>query len=200
MSAADERPPIRGQNGARHRLHRAAEERSRVRAHELARGSRSLVARRFVSPSSATLRVSVMLRARERRRGPDHRQGVEACHGGLIPVSCWRYGAGLARRPSEAPDPAPPACNRGADGAAAADCPGLPLHTGAAGGTSSRFTRPRAARPCLGRGGTRPAGGPRPHLPSPAPGPPPGAASHQPRQRPRPPAPPAMDASARHAA
>lgn len=81
----------------------------------------------------------------------------------------------------------------------APDCRGQRLHAGAAGGTSSRVTRPPAARPCLGRAWTRPAGGPPPHQPTPAPGPPPAAASHQPRQRPRPPAPPATGAAVRHA-
>jgi EmrB/QacA subfamily drug resistance transporter len=72
-------------------------------------------------------------------------------------------------------------------------------HAGVAGGTSSRFSRPGAARPCLGRAGTRPVGGPRPRPSSPAPGPPPGAAGHPPPRRPRSPAPPATGAPARRA-
>jgi hypothetical protein len=131
-----------------------------------------------------------MLRAPECRWGPHHRQ-VSKPAMGLVP----RVILPLRCRPGS-PDSAPPACNRGAVGAAAADCRGQPLHAAAAGSTSGRFTRPRAARPCFGRGGTRPAGGPRPHLPSPAPGPPPAATRRQPRQRPGPPAPAAMGAAA----
>jgi hypothetical protein len=91
----------------------------------------------------------------------------------------------------------PPACQ--VSKPAMADCRVNASTRCAADSTSSRLTQPPAARPCLGRGATRPAGGPQPHPPSPAPGLPPAAASHQPRQRPRPPAPPAMDAPARHA-
>src|SRR5215218_1750822 len=82
---------------------------------------------------------------------------------------------------------------------AAPDRPSV-LHGGAAGSTFQQFvTQPPTARPCLGRAWTRPAGGPPPHLPTPAPGPPPAAAIHPRRRRPRPPAPPATGAPARHA-
>jgi hypothetical protein len=61
------------------------------------------------------LRVSVMLRASERRRGADHRQGVQAGHGGLVPVGILSafvaacHGARLAGRPPGPSGPASPA-------------------------------------------------------------------------------------------